>query len=72
VTYTRGRIDTIDSPDDQHLVARIMSRNGINKYKKNNLRHVGYLQRYPNNYNLVVCFLMNNAPASEFLYADVS
>jgi len=22
VTYTRGRIDTIDSPDDEHLVAR--------------------------------------------------
>ena len=24
VTYTRGRIDTIDSPDDEHLVARNM------------------------------------------------
>jgi len=22
VTYTRGRIDTNDSPDDEHLVAR--------------------------------------------------
>jgi len=36
VTYTRGRIDTIDSPDDEHLVARNMQRTGINKYKKNN------------------------------------
>ena len=24
VTYTRGRIGTIDSPDDEHLVARNM------------------------------------------------
>jgi len=24
VTYNRGRIDTIDSPDDEHLVARNM------------------------------------------------
>jgi len=24
VTYTRGRIDTIDSDDDEHLVARNM------------------------------------------------
>jgi len=24
VTYTRGRIDTIDSPDNEHLVARNM------------------------------------------------
>jgi len=24
VTYTSGRIDTIDSPDDEHLVARNM------------------------------------------------
>jgi len=24
VTYTGGRIDTIDSPDDEHLVARNM------------------------------------------------
>ena len=35
-TYIRGRIDTIDSPDDEHLVARKMYRNGINKYKKKN------------------------------------
>ena len=26
VTYTRGRIDTIDSPDDEHLAARNMYR----------------------------------------------
>ena len=36
VTYTRGRVDTIDSPDDEHLVARNMQRIGINKYKKKN------------------------------------
>jgi len=24
VTYIRGRIDTIDSPDDEHMVARNM------------------------------------------------
>jgi len=36
VTYTRGRIDTMDSPDDEHLVARNMLRIGINKYKKKN------------------------------------
>ena len=24
VTYTRGRIDAVDSPDDEHLVARNM------------------------------------------------
>ena len=35
--YTEGRIDTIDSPDDdEHLVARTMYRIGITKYKKNN------------------------------------
>jgi len=34
VTNTRGRIDTFDSPDDEHLVARNKYRIGINKYKK--------------------------------------
>ena len=28
--------DTIDSPDDEHLVAQNMYRIGINKYKKKN------------------------------------
>jgi len=37
VTDTRGLIDTIDSPDDEHLVARNMYRIGINKYKKKEL-----------------------------------
>ena len=32
--YTRGRIDTIDSPGDEHLVTRNMYRIEINKYKK--------------------------------------
>jgi len=45
VTRTRGRIDTTDSPDDEHLFARNMQRIGINKYKKQDLRQVGYLQK---------------------------
>jgi len=36
VTYTRGRIDTIDSPDDGQLVARNMFRIGIYRYKNKN------------------------------------
>jgi len=36
VTYTRGRLDTIDSPDDEHLFARNTYRNVINKYRKKN------------------------------------
>jgi len=35
VTYTRCCIDTIDSPDDEHNVARNMYRIEINKYIKN-------------------------------------
>jgi hypothetical protein len=34
-TYTRGCIDTIDSPDDEHGVARNMYRIEINTQKKN-------------------------------------
>ena len=34
VTYTRYRIDTIESPDDEHLNARNMQRIEINKYEK--------------------------------------
>ena len=33
VTYTRYHIDTIDSPDDEHGVARNMQRIEINVYK---------------------------------------
>jgi len=36
VTHTTGRIDTIDYPDDGHLIARNMYRIGRNKYKKKN------------------------------------
>jgi len=44
-TYTVGRIDAIDSPDDEHLVDRNMWRIGINKCKKKELCfQVGYLQ----------------------------
>ena len=35
VTYTRRSIDTIDSPDDEHKVARNMQRIEINIYKRN-------------------------------------
>jgi hypothetical protein len=34
VTYTRCRIDTIDSPDDEHVGARNMQRIEINIYEK--------------------------------------
>jgi len=45
VTYSRGRIDTIDSPDDERLFARNVYRTGINKLRKRIVRQVGYLQR---------------------------
>jgi hypothetical protein len=35
VTFTRCCIDTIDSPDDEHKVARNMYRIEINVYKRN-------------------------------------
>jgi len=38
---TRRRIDTIDSPDDEHWVARNMLRSEINKYIEK-VRKVGY------------------------------
>ena len=44
MTYTRCGIDTIDSPDDEHRGARNMQRTGINIYKKEIVRQVGYLQ----------------------------
>ena len=34
VIYTRYRIDTIESPDDEHLNARNMYRTEISIYKK--------------------------------------
>jgi len=34
VTYARCRIDKIDSPDDEHIVARNMWRIEINIYGK--------------------------------------
>ena len=45
VTYTRCRIDTINSPDDGHMAARNMQRIEINIHKKRIVRQVGYLQR---------------------------
>ena len=44
VTYTRYRVDTIHSPDDEHMNARNMYRFGINIYEKITVRQVGYLQ----------------------------
>jgi len=46
VTYTRYRINTIDSPDDEHRSALNMYRIGINIYKKLIVRQVFYLQEY--------------------------
>ena len=34
MTYTRCRIDTIDSPDDGHIAVRNMYRMEINIYEK--------------------------------------
>ena len=45
VTYTRCRIDTINSPDDEHMSARNMQRFGINTYEKRIVPQVGHLQR---------------------------
>ena len=42
VTYTRYRINTTDSPDDEHRGARNMYRIGINIYEKRILRQVIY------------------------------
>jgi hypothetical protein len=44
VTYARYRINTIDSPDDEHRGARNMLRIGINIYEKRIMRQVGYFQ----------------------------
>jgi len=43
VTYTR-RINTIDSPDDEHRGARNMYRIGISIYENRNVRQVDYSQ----------------------------
>ena len=45
VTYTRCRIDIINSPDDGHMAARNMLRIEINIYEKGTVRQVGYLPR---------------------------
>jgi len=44
VTYTRCRINAIDSPDDKHRSARNMWRIGINIYEKKTVHQVCYLQ----------------------------
>ena len=45
VTYTRCRIDTINSPDDGHMAARNMQRIEINIHERRTVLQVGYLQR---------------------------
>jgi hypothetical protein len=42
--YTRCPIDTINSPDDEHMSARNMWRFGTNIYEKRIVRQVGHLQ----------------------------
>jgi hypothetical protein len=45
MTFTRCYINTIDSPNDEHRVARNMYRIGINElYGKRSVCQVGYLQ----------------------------
>jgi hypothetical protein len=53
VTYTRRRIDTINSPDDGHMAARNMYRIEINKHEKETVSQVGYLLGLH-----VLCFYM--------------
>ena len=43
-TYTRCRLNTTDSADDEHRGARNMYRIGINIYEKRIVPRVGYLQ----------------------------
>ena len=45
MTYTRCRIDTINSPDDGHMATRNMQRIEINIHEKGIVRQVGYLQK---------------------------
>jgi hypothetical protein len=45
VTYTRSRIDTINSSDDGHMAARNMYRTEINIHEEKIVRQVGYVQR---------------------------
>jgi len=44
VTYTRCRINTIDSPDDEYSGARNMYRTEIIIYEERTVRQVVYLQ----------------------------
>jgi len=44
VIYTRCRIDTINSPDDEHMSARNMYRFRINIHEKKIVRQVDHLQ----------------------------
>ena len=53
MTYTGCRIDTTDSPDDEHRGARNMYIIGINIYEKRIVRQVGYLQEFLHD---IICF----------------
>ena len=45
-TYTRCRLNTTDSADDEHRGARNMYRIGINIYEKRIVLQVGNLQEH--------------------------
>jgi hypothetical protein len=62
VTYTRFRIDTINSPDDGHMAARNMYRIEINSWKRT-VRQVGYLQRL---YCCAIYLAANNMKHNSF------
>ena len=59
VTYAICRIDTIDSPDDEHMVTRNMQSIEINIYGKKTVRQVGYLQELASkNFTVLPCMLV--------------
>jgi len=63
VGASRLRVNTTDSPDDEHRGARNMYRIGINIYEKRNVRHVGYLQEQSS------CFWAHS-PSSNFFFNE--
>jgi len=62
VTYTRRRIDTINSPDDEHMSARNMYRFGINVHEKRTVRQVGHLQEQRRRFAPIKRELTSNKP----------
>jgi len=60
VTYTRCRIDSIVSPDDEHMSARNVGRFGINIHKKRIVREVGYLQELYRDALSTIHYILSN------------